>query len=548
VKLAAGNFTINKTLKVPTRVTLRGAGMGQTNLIAAGSFSGSRIVDFGSNYDETKWALYSSRGLNSPTKGAATITTTAAHGWAAGDIVLIDMLHKPAGDPPIEGGGTLGACNWCGRASGTRPIGQLVKVIAVPTTTTATIDPPLYWTYANTPQATKLTGGSAAIPVPFTELAGLEDVTLDDLNNPVQDLVGLMGTVSSWMLRVELKGSNRRAVWGFAGLWFTIQSCKIWGGTPIGADFDAHYHSDRAYGVFFGPHVTAALVTDSIFEKLTMAIAYEGAAAGNVFSYNYIGQMWWENTGDYPHRFGPLMHGPHPFMNLLEGNNSEERFRSDEYWGTSSHFTLLRNYIKQRPREGSHTSGWAQAWVVDIERRNQYYSLVGNVLGNIETPTPYEVEYELNNEYVGYSDGPKAIYKLGYKSLGEDSTEWNDPAVRGTLIRHKNYVSQLNNADSNTSFKNTTNGKGIEPDVFSSCPGCAIPQSYYLSARPDWFKDQSGNNLRWPPIQVESTPILCPNPAELRFKGIETAPVECRVTPGGGGSAPSAPSSLQVTQ
>lgn len=492
VVLEAGEFSLDARLEIPGGVTLRGAGIGATRVVGVPGFGDNALVVIDSGFDSEWTEPARDFDLASMVKGADTVTTTAPHGWSAGDVILIDMLEQPAGDPPIDHAGSLGDCGWCGRETGVRPIGQWVRVVDAPSATEVKIDPPLYWGYANAPQGVRMTG--------LTERAGLEDLTLDNLASEAQDTVALFGAVDSWLLRVALIGSKRRALWAYGALWLTVQGCRITGGIPIGADFDPQYESNSAYGIFLGPHVTASLFTDNILDRLTNAIAWEGNAAGNVYSYNLSNDMWWFDTGDHPRRFGPLMHGPHPFMNLLEGNWSGGRFRADEYWGTSSHFVLLRNRIVQVDRGPD----WSQSWTIDVERRNWYYSLLGNLLG----VDGVEDRYELSGEDFPYSLGPVAVYRLGYCALCTNPN-LHDPMVRSTLVRHGNWVSRL--ADDGP-------GAGVEwePDIASHF----IPSSYYLTSKPDWF-----GALAWPPFDPEAPDAADPRriPAGERY---------CQLVPG----------------
>lgn len=466
VVLEEGTYTLNRALTLPSNVTLRGAGIGRTRLVGAAGFGDDAILVFDDGFDDS-WGA-PARSLVAPAQGATTLTTTAAHGWSEGDVILVDMLEQPDGDPPIDNNGSLGDCLWCGRARGTRPIGQWVRVQSVPSATTAVVDPPLYWDYANAPEAVEMTG--------LTTRAGVEDLTVDNLASRAMDTVAVFGAIECWLRRVELIGSNRRALWGYGALWFTMEGSRVTGGVPIGRDLDPQYTSDRSYGIFLGPHFTASLFTDNVIDRLTNAIAWEGNASGNVFSYNMIADMWWQDTdGDFPRRFGPLMHGPHPFMNLLEGNWSSDRFRADEYWGTSSHFVLLRNRLRQQDRGAPY----AQSWVVDVERRNWYYSLVGNLLGEAGV----EDEYALNGEGHPYDDGPVSIYRLGYCALCGDADLF-DPDVERTMIRHGNWVSRLSD---------DAPGAGIEWDP--SIAEHTLPESFYLDGPPAFF-----TGYAWPPF------------------------------------------------
>lgn len=514
VQLSAGIYNINAVLKIPSGVTLRGAGLSNTFLKGQASFSGDVVLLFDNSFDES-WGA-PARSLVSPTKGATTITTTAAHGWTAGSVLLIDMVEQPNGDPPIDNGGSLGNCSWCGRASGTRPIGQWVKVVSVPTSTTATIDPPLYWSYANSPEAVQMRG--------LTHYAGVEDLSVDNLTSACQDTVGVFGAINCWLSNVELKGNKRRAMWAFGGLWFTMQGCRVTGGIPIDSDRGANYHSDRAYGPFLGPHFTASLITDSIFEKLTMGIAWEGGVSGNVFSYNFITNIWWEDTGDSPRRFGPLMHGPHPFMNLIEGNWSGGRVRADEYWGTSSHFVALRNRIVQVDRG----AGDSQQWTIDVERRNWYWSFVGNLLGGGGGVNEDNYEY-INGENAPYGDSKNTVWKIGYESLGSDNTLYDNGTLR-TFVRWGNWCYRTND---------TVAGAGVtyHTNNIVNIADRVIPSSYYLSSKPTFF-----GGLTWPPYDPANPTFNSPTniPAGYRYAfGVNP--------PGGGGpTKPAPPSNLRV--
>ncbi len=577
VQLEAGEYSLNAKLQIPSRVTLRGMGMrgqgnGGTVLKGTASFSGDTMISFDGPGFDGGWKA-PEIALVSPVKAAdesvttSTITTATAHGWLENDIILIDMGEQ-TGDasinkPVVSIVGASGNCTWCGRPR--RPIGQWVKVLSK-TATTVTVEPALYFSYGASPKGLRMTGRDANTGAVkgLTEFAGVENLTLNNLSSKTNDTVGVFGAVNSWLYKVEMLGNNRRAFWGYGALWFTIQGCRIVGGIPLGADLDPQYTSDSAYGVFFGPHFSASLVTDNIFEKLTNAMAFEGAAAGNVFSYNYMTDMWWRYTedsadqSDYPRRFGALMHGSHPIMNLLEGNFSEDRFRADENWGSSSHFTLLRNRIKQNYR-GNPSNYWnseySQSWTIDLERGNWFYNLVGNVLG-VEPPlnpnptTDAEREqakeaenyYELRGESISYTNGPKAIYKLGYESLGDTNTRF-DAAVGTGLIRYHNWVSRLSNTNAGSGVEGSTH----ELPGTKCLSNCVIPASYYLSQRPDWFADSTGS-LKWPPIGPELTPRVCPIPAQVRYYQMYsrtfTVPANCR--PGTVDVPPGSPGALRV--
>jgi hypothetical protein len=496
VKLGAGAFSLNNNLTIPTGVTLRGSGIASTTLSSASGYTADNVIFFDSSYDYD-WNAFTVRNIVSCTKGATNISTTANHGWAAGDYLIVDNLEQHSGYPVVDKGGSLGDTTWCGRPDGvgTRVMGQIVQVLSVSNGTNATFDPPLYWSYTNAPQAIKMGG--------LTHYAGVEDLKIDNTVGRAYDTVVMQGAMNCWLYNVELLGNYRRAVWGYGGFWCTFQKCTMRGGTPVGSDKQAQYTSDRSYPIFFGPHFSASLVTDCIFEKLTSGFCFEGCASGNVVSYNFITNMWWESTGDSPRRFSVLGHGPHPFMNLVEGNWCSDRIRADEYWGTSSHHTYLRNRVCQADRG----AGDAQTWTVDIERRNQYYSFVGNLLGG--SPSVSENNYELiNGESAPYSDEDRdSIWKIGYESLGEGNTLY-DSTVLGTMIRWGNWSYRTNDSVS---------GSGVvwaHTNNVSDTSDQTIPDSYYLGEKPTWFA-----SLDWPAFSTASASTMDPTniPAGYRY-------------------------------
>ena len=514
VQLSTGTYTIDRTINVPSGVSLRGNGISNTVLRGTSGFAGEYLVGFNNRYD-SEWGQ-PKRPLVSPTKGSTTVTTSVAHGWRPGSIVLIDMLEQPTGDPPIDNTGASGNCNWCARESGTRPLGQWVRIVAVPTATTATIDPPLYWSYNNFPEGVEMVG--------LTHFGGIEELSLDNLTSAVQNTAAVFGGVNCWLSGVELKGNQKKAFWGYGALWFTMQGCRATGAIPIGNDNDPQYTSDRAYGPFLGPHFTAGLLTDNIFEKLTMGVSFEGCTSGNVFSYNFITNIWWRSTGDSPRRFGPLMHGPHPFMNLIEGNWSGGRIRADEYWGTSSHFVSLRNRVVQVDRG----SGDSQQWTIDVERRNWYWSFIGNLLGGGGGVSEDNYEY-INGEPVLYNDPKNTIWKIGYESLGDGPTLYDNGAMR-TALRWGNWCNRTND---------TIPGAGItyHTNNVANINDRTIPNSLYLSSKPPTF-----GSLNWPPYDPANPTSNSPTniPAGYRYTyGVNP--------PGGGGpSKPAPPSNLRV--
>jgi hypothetical protein len=475
VLVPAGTYLVSAPIRVKSGITLRGEGIGRTTIKGSSGYGSRWLIGYEDPAYDWSMSNSPSRTLTAGTnKGSTQITTSAAHGWQVGDYILVDQLKDPTGDPPVTNDGGSGSCTWCGREDGNRPIGQWVRVTAVPSTTTATIDPALYWNYKTSlqTQGTKATG--------LTQNSGIEDLTVDNSASGARDAVFVHFAVNSWLLRVEVKGSYRRAVDMQGGMWNTIRESVFHDGIPATPTVGTQYGPDRAYGIFVGPNPSACLIENNIFYSLSLMISLEGAPSGNVIAYNYFTDSFYKDS-----EWGRLtigMHGAHAMMNLIEGNHARDKFDADNYWGTSSHQTFFRN------RMYNVTGKLYGSWGFDLYKGVRYYNIVGNVLG-----TDYETIYEIVGDFT-YT-GSKSIYRLGFVDAGDSDAAGNDPQVKSTLLRHGNWDS-------------VTKGVVWDPSISDH----TIPDSLYLSGKPTWF-----GSLAFPPIGPDRTPMTGQIPAEVRY-------------------------------
>ena len=457
VKLNAGTFNVSSQITVTSGVTLRGAGMGSTIIKGTAGMTGVCVVRIGSGY--TLGSSFSITG--GLTKGSTTITTgSAAHGWSVGDVILIDQLNNPSDDPPVTNVGGGDPCTWCGRTSGTRSLGQLAKVSAVPTSTTATLEIPLYWNYdaGLSPQATKLSG--------ITKDAGIENLSIDNSLSVNSNQSGSGGTIvltgasNCWLLNVEgiylqetmmrIKGVYRN----------TIRNCKF---------HEAVYGSSK-YGMWLNPYSSANLIENNQIYNVGSGVLINGATSGNVFAYNSIANLHDPTVPNW-NKSAFAFHGGHPIMNLMEGNYLQGRITADNVWGSSSHNTFFRNRTTLTPDKTG------APWDFDFQVNGRYYNVVGNVAGTVGV----EIVYELNNVTL---TGQAATFRLGYGSDGDGSPSGNDPNVKATLLRHGNW----------DSYNQTTLWNGTDNHV--------LPNSLYLSSEPSWW-----GSCPWPAIGPDLTPM-----------------------------------------
>lgn len=511
VELIPGVYTITNDILLKQGVVLRGQlGVHPTNYWlkftndSVSSSLGNRLVSFDANSYDFDWNANSPISITNLQQHSSYVTCMVAHALSVNDNCIIDQytnfliggyqtnltetnwvgsntfVFGDAGTDvmAITQAGSLGITTWTGRENGKRPFGQFVRIKSVISPTVVEVEPPLYWAYNRSPEIIKING--------WTERAGIENLTLDNLLCNARDNLYIAGAINCWMKDVMVVGSRRRDLWVYGALWFEQRGCYLYGAIPIGIDTDTQYTSDRAYPVFLGPHCTAGLFTDNVYEKKTMGFAFEGCAAGNVVSYNFITNIYWITQSDFPRRFSILMHGPHPAFNLIEGNWCSDRIRADEYWGSSSHFTVFGNSVHQHDR-GSTA---AQQWTIDIERHNAHWNFVGNLIGGSGGVNEGNYEY-INGESAPYNDSVDTIWKIGYKSLGNDNTYYSTHTL-STIIRYANWCYRTND---------TVSGSGITYHVDNVVDASfgQLPNSYYLKYAPTNF-----GRLQWPPYSVSN--------------------------------------------
>jgi len=191
-------------------------------------------------------------------------------------------------------------------------------------------------------------------------------------------------------------------------------------------------------------------------------------------------------------------YGPHPQYNLIEGNIIG-KFGADAHHGSGSHSVLLRNVTTGRNKWVNATNRTA----IQIDRRNLYYSVIGNVLGEIGSPA--SIEYASTSAWSG-----SAIFRLGFPDMGNDLYSGTHPPA---LLPASSggprdlYVDRSNTPVGTTIIEGNWNSVRGKQDW--TVPPAPIPNSLFLSSKPSWFGD-----LAWPPIDparpVTDDPTIIP--------------------------------------
>jgi len=527
--LPAGTYTVYGGLNINKGITLRGDGMGETIIKSDSSSSGTCSSPFrllsirdsvgnGYSWTSTTYPL-SSSGL---IKGSNIITTKTPHNWSVGNYIMIDQTDDPTADPPID---VTPSCSWCsdpGRRG--RPISQWGKITAIPSSTSAVIDPPLYFDYnPATAEGVRVTG--------YIEGVGVEDITLDHRicagdNN--KGAIYMEFAINSWLLRTEINGVGGRGLWMYRGLWNTIRSCKfhtignrdmaLSDSESCGSSASScRYYSNKEYGIFFGTGSTAVLTEDSMFyDNLILDVAWEGGNSGHVFAYNYAETGAAFSNNHRQARNSILGHGGHGQFILIEGNWLGGRYGNDYYFGSHSYTTLFRNKINQTVTTRFESTPNVEQSTIDFERKSWYANVVGNVLDyDGRNPTVYESTTQSDSQV------PFNTYRLGHNYFYSDSSNSKyDSGVVTTILRHLNW-------------DKVTNGvRNCTQDSVGGCQGGAsdtvLPPSLYLASKPPWWGSQP-----WPPIGPDVQGYAVNIPAKDRFEGMPL-PVSYTVTPSAG--------------
>ena len=508
VLLGPGTYTISSGLSFGYRggVTLRGSGT-STVLKSAG---GGQVIHIGANslwnpsLGPHQWDAGTTI-VSGSTKGSTNLVLSSSPGLAVGQLVLVDQNND-----------TTFVFDETG--SGQRAVSQTVVVQAV-NGSSVTVWPPLLTDFQPSLDARLKTLGSPAYQNNFS---GIEDLKIDGSGSGAATVgIVLEQCYGCWLSNVVLSLIPNYHVTMTCSARLSVSHCSC---------LDVPVHGPNHYGFGLEASTCSSLIENSIVNRIFPGIEVNYGCSGNVVAYNFVWDAYQDNFGN-----GACIdddHGPHNIMNLYEGNVAG-MFQADGYFGSSSHGTLLRNWL----------CGWGPTYTtanskcISLNRFCRYYNILGNLLGTNTVAREYDM--------TASGDSTPTIYQLGYPNMGNGSytgtappAVYNNPGsgpsdnqardlnVGTTILRHGNYDVV------------TATNKGVvwDPTIADH----NIPSSYYLGAKPAWF-----GNLAWPPFDplTVSAAMLSPTniPAGYRFIfGVDPPSGPPDTTP------PSAPSALSA--
>lgn len=498
VYIPTGTYKVTSALSIKGSYTVRGDGQGLT--IINGNTSGGEVIGFGLLGDGHKnQYVFGAPGTpvnitSGTTLGSSNIVVSSASEITVGNFLNIDVINDTngVGVTPI---GNEGYQNTGGRTS-SRMLAQIVLVTAK-SGTSITIDPPLVWYFTNSPQA---------VPFPCqNKFAGVENLTVFNNNTGADNLFTFYSVACCWVKNIESGWAD--------GDHLCVDSsarCEI----RDSYFHDAYLHTPGSHDstIRLEGHSSGLLLENNIIRRMHIGIMQIAGGLGSVIAYNFMTNQF--DSGSLTAMFADVTyHGAHTMMTLFEGNVMNSFFQ-DGIWGTSSHGTLLRNFISGQDwicppftgrgaeQTGSYQKQFAAARCVNLAgvAVSKWFNVVGNVMGTSDMgnyPTFNPIYMRIAPGDLVEFDHPGYVFVLGYANGSDDGSFSGDNNLPWTtLINHGNW-------DSVTSSQMFSNN--IADHV--------IPASYYLSSKPTWF-----GNLPWPSTEPTSpSTVTNMNPARYRF-------------------------------
>jgi hypothetical protein len=475
VYLPAAKYFVNGTVRLKSYTSLRGAkAEGGTPFMPTADSSATQII-LGASAELTNTNFSYSADISgyngygnfpspytlsgSPQKGDTSLTI------GTGTVSVGTWIKVFGNDDPtlINVVGTDGTCDWCGDNTPWYVQQQIVQVTGITSGSggpgsVVTISRPLYYT----PDTASLTANGETEPtgakyniITFvTTQAGFEDLRIDGSQYDItaNSIILLQGCLDCWVKNVETFDTGTGSGSAHVQLNFTYANEVR----------DSAFHDERsgASGAGYGTYIqfvnSDTKVENNIYYHNRHWIVYQGGGSGTAVLYNYADD---DMTDDCTYfASGRTSHGAHPFFNLFEGNIASH-LAADDFWGTTSHDVMFRNWFRGGEPDYTWPSGNITTWgntmgsnnqsdciptylfppvegfdAVDLYTGQSYYAYVDNVLGNNSSFPTDDVWSAATlsgfNEYASNSN--PMVYSYGGQ-LGSAASS------ASTIIRQGNY-------------------------------------------------------------------------------------------------------------
>jgi hypothetical protein len=309
LEFSTGIFLFNSTINLPSNIIIKGQGADSTTfkMDLGGSGHSIKIVGSSSIGDTTSLT-------QSAAKDSTFINVIDTTGFSVGDWIQIIQIDTD-----------LVTSTWAYNT-----VGQIVKINNI-INNKFILDSPLRMDFNlnRNPYIKKI------IPVKNVGLECIKIHRLDSTSPQQSSNVFYQYAVNSWVSGIESENCSYSHIEGRNSSNLYINKSYFHHAFGYGGD-------GRAYGVMLHSTTNECLVEDNVMEHLRHSMIVQSGANGNVFSYNYSLDPFWDSSpsnsaGDM------VLHGNYPYSNLFEQNICRNIVIDNSHGPNGPHNTFFRN-------------------------------------------------------------------------------------------------------------------------------------------------------------------------------------------------------------
>ncbi len=373
--LPAGEFKIageiNIALKSDNsarkRITLRGAGMGQTILK---TYTGGSVKISSVNGGGGPWPTNYPSSAYIASEVAAGATTMTVPGHECGEGLLINI--EGLADPVIPA--------W---TFGEAQVRSTLLLCTGVSGDTVSFLPALPFRLPAGGRFTREVGTGAPYYTLHAYRCGIEDLTVEKATSGGGMV--MQGARECWLYNVEVDGFDNYGNGGSGLMYCTFQHCVV----RDQVDAYPAVSSRNGWLISFS---TGILFADNLIFNTVSAMEINSGVTMSAFVYNMADRISVRDTVGSAFN---INHGGHNSFNLYEGNILP-RIQPDGYFGSSSFETIARNWI--HGSNGVYTTDWSP-WGGDViynrlpvtlNRFTRKFNVVGNLLGRTDQGITWE--------------------------------------------------------------------------------------------------------------------------------------------------------------
>lgn len=442
---------------------------------------GGAVVSIGNGTFDINQPIGSTNLASPGAKGDWSVQVASTTGLAVGDVVLLDerfdgsrWVWTPQNTDWDQEWPFLRDDGPPYSQTVFRPQNELKEIAAI-NGTVVTFTSPLHRDYRTT-FAAQLSRYDA-----FVKYAGLEGV---EVSGGQDGNVRVTGAAYSWVTNHD----NHNWMGEGVALHGAFR-CNLTGSYIHDTDYP--HPGGVGYAISLAAGTSEVLVENNITIRVNKNIVGRSCGAGAVVGYNYFDDAVIDYALNFPEVGINLTHMIGSHDALMEGNYGQN-IDADFTHGNSLWHTYFRNWANGRRRNSfPGTTESSASRCAALMNHSLYHSFVGNVLGFPGMASASNPSWT-EEDNTGGDDGLADVWRLGYDGI---TWEAQDPQVPATTIRY-------GNRDCLTGLQK-----------FYSAPQQPIPDSLYLSRKPDFF-----GAFEWPWVTPSDPAIWTRTlPAKARY-------------------------------